>query len=221
MMTSEYAGNTAVRCIERISAKDISPEDFFDKYISTRTPVIFTDELPDDEWKASSWTNDYLEQKCGSCQVKVEVKKTDQAPRFGLGNEKSTKFSTFLQSIKKGEGDLYLTTQDLVYTSEGQPSILSPPLSLLVNDFPINPSLVPNLVLSNANIWFGSSSQFTSSGLHHDFHDNLYILLRGKKKFTIYNPTEAPNLYPVGEIVKIHKNGRINYKDQPTRPGIP
>ena len=28
----------------------------------------------------------------------------------------------------------------------------------------------------------------SSSGLHHDFHDNLYILLRGRKRFHLWSP---------------------------------
>ena len=158
---NEYTGSQP-KSIERISAKSITAKEFFHKYISTRTPVIFTDHLTDDRWMASKWTNDYLNHKCGSCQVKVEVK---NGSRFGLGNEKGMKFSHFLQSLNSSEENLYLTTQELVYTSEGQPSILSPPLSHLTEDFPMNPSLVPNLVLSNANMWFGSSSSVVIS--HH------------------------------------------------------
>lgn len=64
-------------------------------------------------------------------------------------------------------------------------------------------------------------------GLHHDFHDNLYILLKGHKAFTIAAPSgisthpsfpllthnvEAPNMYLNGSVTRIHDNGLINYK---------
>jgi hypothetical protein len=63
----------------------------------------------------------------------------------------------------------------------------------------------------------GNSKEGTSSGLHHDFHDNLYVLLRGKKRFTIMDPGNAPNLYTHGTISKIHPNGLITYEGHPSR----
>lgn len=53
-----------------------------------------------------------------------------------------------------------------------------------------------------------------SSGLHHDYHDNLYVLIKGKKRFKLYNPLQAENMYTVGKIVEVHKNGRIVYEGQ-------
>jgi hypothetical protein len=34
-----------------------------------------------------------------------------------------------------------------------------------------------------------------SSGLHHDYHDNLYVLLKGRKRFQLFAPGEAPRMY--------------------------
>jgi Cupin-like domain len=53
-----------------------------------------------------------------------------------------------------------------------------------------------------------------SSGLHHDFHDNLYILLRGRKRFRLYPPDQAKRMYTNGRIAKVHGNGRFVYADQ-------
>ena len=53
-----------------------------------------------------------------------------------------------------------------------------------------------------------------SSGLHHDFHDNLYVLLRGRKRFRLYSPDHAKRMYTHGRIAKVHANGRIVYADQ-------
>ena len=54
----------------------------------------------------------------------------------------------------------------------------------------------------------------SSSGLHHDYHDNLYCLLRGRKRFRLYPPAMARRLYPRGTIHRIHPNGRIVYEGQ-------
>ena len=97
--------------------------------------------------------------------------------------------------------------------------MMSSPISELFDhgDFPLRPSLLPNLIPFNLNLWFGNSEDGSSSGLHHDFHDNLYILIRGEKKFRLYSPGDALNMYTQGSIAKVHKNGRINYKGQITR----
>ena len=35
---------------------------------------------------------------------------------------------------------------------------------------------------------------------------------------TLYPPSEHAAMYTVGDIVKVHSNGRINYRGQETRP---
>lgn len=62
---------------------------------------------------------------------------------------------------------------------------MSAPLDKLKGDFPLRPALAGALIPQNVNLWMGHSKKGagSSSGLHHDFHDNLYLLLRGKKTF--------------------------------------
>ena len=62
----------------------------------------------------------------------------------------------------------------------------------------------------------GCSKDGSSSGLHHDFHDNLYIIVEGRKRIDLYAPSDAPNLYTRGKLRRIHKNGRINYAGEET-----
>lgn len=68
-----------------------------------------------------------------------------------------------------------------------------------------------NLVLHQHNLWMGHSSEGTSTGLHHDFHDNLYVVIRGQKTFRLYSPRCAELLKTVGKIARIHDNGLIAY----------
>ena len=56
-----------------------------------------------------------------------------------------------------------------------------------------------------------------SSGLHHDFHDNLYVLLRGRKVFRLFPPDKAPRMYTHGTLRTVHANGRIVYEGQVRR----
>jgi hypothetical protein len=67
------------------------------------------------------------------------------------------------------------------------------------------------LVPANVNLWLGFARSGASSGLHHDFHDNLYVLLAGEKEFLLVNPSFAERMYTYGEIVRVHPNGIINY----------
>lgn len=198
---------------------NISPENFFSSYVMKRAPVKFNTLIMDESWKGDKWTNKILREKSGDAILRVERRKGPN-DSFGLGNEDKMTFNSFIDSLENDcETSYYLTTQELSYTHEGQPSLTSPPVDGLIGDFPWVPKLCGNLVPQNINLWFGSSKLPTSSGLHHDFHDNLYLLLRGEKKITLFSPDEAHNMYTVGEIVKIHPNGRINYKDQLTNAG--
>jgi hypothetical protein len=91
------------------------------------------------------------------------------------------------------------------------------PLPSLMGDFPLRPSILGNLIPQQYNLWIGNSKDGTSSGLHHDYHDNLYVLLRGKKIFTLFSPADAQYMYTHGSLKLIHPNGMINYSNKITR----
>jgi hypothetical protein len=203
------------KCTSKLSAKSI-----WEKHVSQREPLKLLGTLEDKEWRGDSWTNDYLRKKAGSSKIRVEVRTAEVdgsgKGRFGKGSETVMTFKDFLDKTEQQpDGDClhYLTTQDLEYNPEGQPEIVSEPVKQLVGEFPWKPSIMGNLVLQNANIWMGRSNKTaTSSGLHHDFHDNLYVLLRGRKHFTLYPPQCHEAMYTNEEVVKLHANGRINYR---------
>lgn len=58
----------------------------------------------------------------------------------------------------------------------------------------------------------------TSSGLHHDHSDNLYILIEGVKRFTMYSPAFAHALATVGTIYRIFHTGVIDYLPDAAAP---
>jgi Cupin-like domain len=217
-MSSPKRQRREVASVPLLSAS-IDPRDFFNEHVLARKPAKFSSHITDDTWKADKWSNDFLRERSGETILRVESR-NNANESFGRGIEKKLKFGAFLDSLADDcETSYYLTTQELSYTHEGQPSLTSPPIDGLIGDFPWVPKLCGNLIPQNINMWFGSSKLPTSSGLHHDFHDNLYILLRGEKHITLFSPEEAHNMYTVGEIVKIHPNGRINYKNTLTNAG--
>ena len=201
--------------IDIIDASCIDPIDFYDKYIKNRIPCKFINHINDIAWKGNKWTNSYLKDKVNDAEIRIE-KRDNSNERYGKGNERIIRFDEFLNQLNDEDDTLYLTTQDLEYDDEGRPSLYSNPVKQLVGDFPLRPSIMGYLIPQNYNIWMGYSKVPSSSGLHHDFHDNLYILLRGEKHFTLFPPSTANDMYTVGDIVKIYENGRINYAGQLT-----
>ena len=102
-----------------------------------------------------------------------------------------------------------MTTQD-----NPEEDLMCPPLTALREEgFPLRPQLFSGLVPASLNLWLGKSSTGSSSGLHHDYHDNLYVLLRGRKRFCLYSPSSAAYMSTRGNIVHIHKNGMIVYEN--------
>lgn len=214
-MNNEYNGCSDIDTIETISYDDLTSLEFFQQYIVPRKPVLFNNLLTDKEWKFSA-DHSYLKNKCSSEPiVKVEFR-ASLKDKFGLGNEKNMGFFQFLDKIENGSSDMYLTTQELEYDEDEQPYIMTTPLSYMKDDFPLCPKLFGNLIPFNINFWYGQSPEYSTTGLHHDFHDNLYIMLKGEKEFTLCSPAYAHLFYLNGPVTKIHKNGRFNYLGQPT-----
>lgn len=100
------------------------------------------------------------------------------------------------------------------------------------------PKLLAGLIPQQINLWMGhaSSGSFcidtkkedlglgrkvpgpgTSSGLHHDHSDNLYIPLTGSKRFTLFSPFDVDSMYTVGDVDKVYESGIIDYQDDSWR----
>lgn len=94
--------------------------------------------------------------------------------------------------------------------------VLPRPTDALADDFPLQPALMGNLVLQQTNLWLGNSKKGKSSGLHHDFHDNLYALLAGRKRFVLFPPVAFDFLHPRGTVERVHNNGLIEYTPRAT-----
>uniref|UniRef100_A0A0G4FGC0 JmjC domain-containing protein n=1 Tax=Chromera velia CCMP2878 TaxID=1169474 RepID=A0A0G4FGC0_9ALVE len=162
---------------------------------------------------------DYLTSKAGTSKVEVEVRE-DSDSSFGKGRKVRMTFGAFLEQLQGQKGHLYyLTTQSIPQTIHGPRRLCSPPLSDLLTDFPLRPSpLLHRLVPYQYNLWMGRAppppaSQWSTTGLHHDFHDNLYVLLKGRKQFRLFSPRCVPYLSTVGRVVSVGANGLISYSE--------
>ena len=216
---SEYCGyeppTAGNHPIDKVSP-DTTSEQFFLNYIVKRKPAILTGHLTDPEWNGHQWTNSYLNEKAGGADVIVE-QRGDAG--FGLLAPKvNMKYGDFIAKLVAGDENLYLTTQDLERFEDdvddlGMPkSIMAEPLKSLALDFPRRPAIFGKLIPHLLSLWQGLTKDGTSSGLHHDFHDNFYVLLRGRKRFRLFPPSAAPHMHTAGQVVKIHSNGLIVYR---------
>ena len=228
---NQYRGWTVPESNYRIpvlSAKDdeLEPERFYQNYVRRRRPVVIRgQQLPNELLHLTKWksSNEDMIQRAGDATIKVE-KRSNSRDSFGKGTEVGIKFSEFLKLIQNGDSMHYLTTQDVEADKDGRPKLLSPFMERLrggqngsdTEAFPLRPKLMGNLVPQNINIWIGNSPNGASSGLHHDYHDNLYIVLRGTKRFRLYSPSDTENMYTRGKLAKVHGNGRINYEGELT-----
>eukprot|EP00940_MAST-03C_sp_MAST-3C-sp2_P003104 g3104.t1 len=224
--------------ISRISDdSDIEPKSFFEKFVRARRPCVIVGHKKaiGSAWKGDRWTLTHLKEIAGNASVRVE-KRAASNESYGRGTYERMNFGRFLDILEKGGSEslhYYLNTQAREEETEDKDDIgnddddddddgralsLNSPCAELHarGDFPLVPNLVPHLVLSDVNVWMGKSdASGSSSGLHHDYHDNLYVLLRGQKRFRIFSPADAHNLYTTGNISRVHSNGRICYAGLP------
>ena len=220
----------------------ITPESFYSEYIRQRKPVVLRTEnnnnnnnnnlssstsllLLSDLSNLTKWKDiNYLKSQVDSKHtVMVEQRSSSSSSStFGNGYEIPMTFSQFATRITSGKDydRHYLTTQDVHSNADnGRPDLMSPLMKYLQHDFPLQPCIMGNLIPQNINLWMGNSSSSsvgTSSGLHHDYHDNLYIVLKGKKRFRLYSPGDTEMMYTRGHLTKVHPNGRINYEGEET-----
>jgi len=215
---SGYKGWTPTgEAIARVPA-NIPPREFFDRFVGRRRPCVVTGLLTDPEFRAYDlWTDTYLSAAGGEDSVRVEVRE-DSAAAFGRGRKVRMPFGEFLRRAGSGDDSVYLSAQPLPENTDGPSELYAPPLrGRLAADVPLRPRLLGRLVPQQLNVWMGSAKRPSSSGLHHDFHDNLYVLLRGKKHFTLYPPSCARALRTSGRVQRVCPNGLISYEGMETR----
>lgn len=206
--------------MERIDIAQLTPEYLFQEHISKRMPLVISGVPADNDFKAyEKWTDiRYLKKTAGEAKVKVEPMHAAKK-QYGTDVERvSTTFGSFLDSLQvDSETYNYLTTQydDNVGLDDSDvvaAQAFPEPVRSLIHDLPMAPKIMGNLALQQMNLWVGKSKEGASSGLHHDFHDNLYILLKGRKRFVLFPPEMAKHSKPFGELGRIHDNGLIVYK---------
>ncbi|KNC54851.1 JmjC domain-containing protein 4 [Thecamonas trahens ATCC 50062] len=208
-----------------LSGATTTAHSLYHAHIAVRKPAIIRGLPADSDLGAllTQLTPELLADAAGDAAVHVEVAAAgDDAPEdgreFGRGKRVLRPLNEVLDELAAGAA-LYISTQpeDSGWRSAGPPPPgrvhISAPLPALVDSglVPIRPALAGSLVPQSMHLWLGSSASGSSSGLHHDFHDNIYVLAAGRKRFTLFDPSAAGALATYGELAGVAPNGRINY----------
>ncbi|WFD34146.1 hypothetical protein MCUN1_000982 [Malassezia cuniculi] len=213
--------------VERERA-DIGGARMWTEYVRERRPVVLEGLLVDEAWRGGSWADlGELKAKAGDALVKVE--RLGEGGQFGTGNARERmRLRELVEKLEGGEEGYYLTTQyesgeDEEDAEEEWPAVddvLPAPTDRLAGDFPAQPEVLGELVLQQCNLWLGRSKEGRTTGLHHDFHDNLYMLLRGEKRFVLFPPSAHEYLHVRGAVQEVHENGLIVYEEGVRADGL-
>lgn len=191
-----------------------TPNDFYETYVKLREPVVFRSCLSHFSPKLSGLTLKDLSSMAGTCSIEVNESNSGS---FSPADStvKTVSFSEFLEDLLP-KGKHYMTTQTLPTDDEGRPAIYASPIQELVEHdiLQLRPTLWGNLIPMTYNLWIGNSTTASSSGLHHDYHDNLYCLVKGTKTFRLAPPHAVQKVTMQGTLHTLHSNGRIVYKEQ-------
>ena len=190
--------------VERVDFP-IPLEDFYLRFHTRRRPaVIRAQSLAQLGWQTQRWSNEYLAHKAGTQQVLVQ-KRGGDAYSAESSAYVPMLFADFLRQVMARPGG-----DDRHYLNLQTDNVIEPPLLQLLGDFSI-PPYFKDLQLRCINLWMGNSDRTITTPLHHDFNDNLYVVVEGRKHFTLFPPEQAPNLYPRGQLQGVEPNGIIRY----------
>jgi len=189
--------------------------DFYLHFYTQRRPVVIrTSSVAELGWQTHLWSNEYLNFKAGAHEVLVlkrggaRLYEPEQSAYIPMP------FRTFIQDVMakpEGDSNTYLNLQT--------DKVMEPPLLQLLGDFSI-PIYFKDVQLRSVNLWMGNSVQAITTPLHHDFNDNLYVVVEGRKRFSIFPPQQAPNLYPRGVLLGVDPNGNIRYQERDKLPHL-
>ena len=195
---------------------------FLRDYVSTYSPAILKNTVS--HWAAlTKWSLEYLDSKCtGSYSVNVTsdgradaCKEVDGERCFVYPAEVDMTmpdFSEMLRNKLPGDAVPYLSQQD----------------DNLNKNFPeLREDISNGLPLANAafgcsgpeatNLWIGDER--STSSLHKDFFENMYVVISGTKTFVLYPPTDVVYFNETTFPTKRYQNregyagGRVHQSD--------
>lgn len=205
---SSTGQETDVRSLEPITEVP-SRKEFYVNWVVPRRPMwLRLGDLARLGWRTDRWTPKYLARRAGLHPVKVLKRRN---PRGDFQPENTDwvdmPFHAFLKEVMarpEGTDELYLNIQRGVS--------VEPPLLQLMGDFSV-PDFYCEVPIRTVVPWFGRSRRGIITVLHHDFNDNIYVIVSGRKRISLFPPEQAPNLYPRGDLIRVCANGYMEYRN--------
>lgn len=195
---------------------------FWSECVSARRPAVFSDALEALGWQAvSRWDSAYLRAAVANVSVQAQLAIAPLSGVFGLGSlQRTVGFHDVLAAMDAaaaeaaaatGSGEAVVSAAPRLYlnTQQRGGSLVPPMLQPLASDFPLPLDLVPADRILQLNVWLGAgpaNAQMNSS-LHLDLTDNLYVLVRGRKRFRIASPADIGSLYLLGGVREVSAGG--------------
>ena len=81
----------------------------------------------------------------------------------------------------------------------------------LADIMPLDELIILNPHSSSINVWIGQPHVIAHC--HYDGYHNMYVQLYGKKKFTLFRPSQWTNLYPYPFLHPSHAQSQVNLSD--------
>ncbi|GMH42755.1 hypothetical protein BSKO_10674 [Bryopsis sp. KO-2023] len=194
------------------------------EFVSANKPVIFTDCV--DDWTAiKDWSPEYLAEKMGCKKIPIEVTPHGRADSvvvaedscgggtecFAEPHQEQMDFRGFLDFLAASR----LRSPPEVPYLQHQNNNLKESFPELCSDIhPEGPDWAKSAFGCNpeaVNIWIGDERSVTS--FHKDHYENIYVVVRGSKIFTLLPPTEVFRMhikeYPSAKYIR-DMNGELN-----------
>lgn len=201
-------------------------EEEFKSYVVSRTPLKVEFDSTDELTLALSWPSDWslghLRDIFGSTSVEVERRprtcpfisshdSSDALLGFGMQvTRHAVPFADFANRLENTASGLPSTHVEYLNTQQKSKMTYSQPLNLISESLPL-PSFIGEYIesVTDVNMWLGASPATCSSTsrLHMDATDNLYILLHGNKTFRIFSPDLATDMQTVSPTYAVAENG--------------
>lgn len=185
--------------------QDISPEDFYQLYVKTRTPVKLLNYSKN--WPArDKWTYQYLREVAGKHQVKLHGAWQDNEPtRIEMPAVKEVPFAEYLDMLEKDQpSDLRIFLFNLFKL---EPSLLK--------DFDF-PPIMEGYLKDYPYMFFGCAG--SDVRLHYDIDlSNVFISqFGGTKRVTLFDQSQSKYLYKLPFTTHSAADlGRVDYDKYP------
>ena len=172
----------------------MSTEDFLQSHYAAGRPVVMKGAF--DAWPArQKWTPDYILERCGDCEVSVQMGREGNA-RYETQAEQHRKImrlSEYIAALKAVETEG--GSSNNFYITAGNSGVNETALAPLWPD--TEPALEAYLDTRSSSrngfFWMGPRGTFTP--LHHDLTHNFMAQVMGRKHIWLVNPLHTPSIY--------------------------